>query len=432
MKNITETGFLIILFLLTTVLSSTVHAQINQNVSPQLYNDVTPVESTIARTAIIALRHIAQARSDIYRKEMASARINLDQAERLMETISEDLSTARVKNLLAIARKHLEYENALQVLRDDLPPIISNLEMISIYLPIDKAKLHIDRSKEFLKKNDKWGAGKELAQADKSLIVIEVELPLLKMRHYVAKARKHLAEGDSVKADEALKVAEQRAMSLYTGVNSPLLQANRSLWLTFQNYSTTSRAVVRAHLEQAKKNLSKMATGGGTKGKEEANKLSLEIAELGKKLAGDGKVAESELKAVWEKSKALAERSTAYLSAGLSEAESTLGRDNNLIEAKLHVTYAEIYHLTTAEPEKAIKELDTAYSYLQKAAEDALTGPEDRKRIHNISNVIKVLKTDSKMRDITVQERYDEVKEELSDLKNKEELVDLSQKIRDK
>lgn len=78
-------------------------------------------------------------------------------------------------------------------------------------------------------------------------------------------------------------------------------------------------------------------------GKEEANKLSAELSELEKKLAGDGKVAESELKAAWEKSEALAERSKAYLSADLSEAETTLGVENNHIEARLHVTYAETY-----------------------------------------------------------------------------------------
>lgn len=420
------------LIIITTFVVSTSHAQMTQSDSAVKYKTVTPqVESTIEKTAIIALRHISQARSDIHRKAFKSARRDLSEAARLIETIRDDLSTATVKNFIQIARKHLEHEQVQQVLHD-FPPIYSSLEMISFYLPTDKAKLHIDRAKSCLEKNDKLDAEKELVIADKSLIIIEVELPLLKMQRYVNKAQGYLAAKNASKADEALQVAEQRAMDLYTGVNSPLFQVKQNLWMTFQNYSTATRVDTGKSLSKARNFLDKLAINGTTKEKEEARKLSSELAELEKKITGEGKVAESDLKAAWEKSKALGERSAAYLSAGLSEAETNPGVERSLIEAKLHVNYAETYQVTTSEPDKAINELDTAFSYLEKAASNKLTWASDRKRIHGIRNVLLGLKLNPKENDITVQDRYEAVKKELSDLSANKKSSDEVQRMQEK
>jgi hypothetical protein len=418
------------LFLVYTAIVSTSHAQMTQSDIDIPYKSITPqTESTIGRTAIIALRHISQARSDIHHKELPTARRDVAEAERLMDTIKDDLSTATAKNFIQIARKHLEQEQAKQVLHD-LPPIYSSLEMISVYLPTDKARLHIDRARSYLEKNDKLEAEWELALADKSLIIIEVELPLLKMQRYVARAQEYLVKKDGRKADEALQVAEQRAIALYTGINSPLFHTQQNLWLTFQNYSTATRADTGKALSKSRNYLEKMAANGSTKEKEEVGKLSSELAGLEKKITGEGKVAESDLKAAWEKSMALSERSAAYLSAGLSEAETTLGAESNLIEAKLHVRYAETYQVTTSEPDKAVKELDTALSYLEKAANNTLTEASDRKKIHEIRNILLDIKLFPKENDITVQDRYDAVINNLSELSANNESSDQIQKIR--
>jgi hypothetical protein len=426
MKKIFRVGSFV---LVTTVIVSTSHAQMTQSDFGIAYKSITPqVESTIGRTAVIALRHISQARSAIHRKDLPGARRDLSEAERLMVTLRDDLSTTTVKSFIQIARKHLEHEQAKRVLQD-LPPIYSSLELISVYLPTDKAKLHVDRAKNHLEKNDKMGAERELALSDKSLIIIEVELPLLKMQRYVAEAQKYIAGENALKADAALQGAEQRAMALYTGINSPLFHTRQNLWLTFQNYSTATRADTGKSISNARKYLDKIALNIGTKEKEEVGKLSSELGELEKKFNAEGKVAESDLKAVWEKSKALSERSAAYLSADLSEAETTLGVESSLIEAKLHVTYAETYQVTTSEPDKAIKELDIAHSYLEKAANNRLTEASDRKKIHEIRNILLDLKLTPKENDITVQDRYDTVIKELSDLLTYDRSSDQIQKI---
>ena len=206
----------IMLILLVSFMASTSLAQTtpsNRIIEPDK-NLTSQVESALERTTIVAVRHITQARSDLYRKELTRARLELEKAERVMETIKDDLSTTTLKNFIWIARKHLEYENSQQVLHD-FPQIYSSLEMISVYIPTDKARMYVDRAKGYLEKDKKREAERELGLAEKSLIVIEVELPLLKAQRYVTLAQENIVKNNPQKADRALRIAEQRAMALY-------------------------------------------------------------------------------------------------------------------------------------------------------------------------------------------------------------------------
>jgi YfdX protein len=394
------------------------------------YKSISPlVESTTERTAIVAVRSIAEARSDIHRKAMARAGRDLDDAMRLMETIRDDLTTSPARNLIRIARKHLEIEPAGQVVHD-LTPIYDSLDTISVYLPTDRAKAHLDRAKTDLEQGDKRGADRELALADTSLIINEVELPLLKAERYVALARGFLAAGEPGKADKALQAAERRAMALYTGIRSPLCLACQNIWLAYRNTTAARTGAAGTYLAQARTYLEKAASGGSATGKAEAGKLSREIGELEKKQGERSPIAGQALKGAWEKSVALAERATAYLSSDLSEEETIVKGEDSLIEARLHVAYAETYQVTTAEPAKAGQELDRALSYLQKAVGSKLADPADREKIEKIEAVLRSLKATSEQNSAGVRERYDAVKEELKDIKTQEELSVLSQKVR--
>lgn len=232
----------------------------------------------------------------------------------------------------------------------------------------------------------------------------------------MAKAQGYLAAGNAKKADKALEIAERRGLVLYTKGDFPVFQAEQNIWQALQNYSSARFAEAGPYLEQARNYLKNAASSGSASGKEEAGKLSKEVAELEKKLVGEKKVAESALKAAWEKSKALAERSAAYLAADISEEESTLKGENSLIEARLHVAYAETYQMTTMEPEKAVKELDTASSYLRQATKSSLVGPTTRKKILGLERIILTLKDSPGKSSPDIQEHYETVQKELSEL----------------
>ena len=422
-------GAVVVTVLITLAFTTVLRAEMAQVDNSVPYKSISPrTESTIEGTTIVALRHISQARFDIHRKKFKNARHELEEASRLMESIRDNLSTATAKNLIQIARKRLDYEPSKRVMRD-LPPIYSSLDTISIYLPTDKAKVHLDRAKGYLEKNDKKEAEKELTLADRSLIIVEVELPLLRAQRFVTKADGYLAAKNAKKADEALQAAERRTMSLFTNLDSPLFQAKQNIWLAFRNYPTAGRADTSTYLKNARSFLSKAAAAESAKWKEGTDKLSSDIAEVEKKLAGGGKDVESSLKAAWEKSKALAERSAAYLGADIAEEKTTLKEENNLIEAKLHVSYAETYQVITMEPEKAVGELSMAYSYVQKAANSSLVDSADRKKMKKIISILQELKANPSKNDTLVQERYDTVKEELTDLSVKEKLLDENKEL---
>jgi len=81
------------------------------------------------------------------------------------------------------------------------------------------------------------------------------------------------------------------------------------------------------------------------------------------------------------------------------------------------------------ESDKAARELDTAYSYLQKAANSSLVDPSDRKKMHKIIGILQELKANPAKNDALVQERYETVKKELTDLSVKEKLLDENKEL---
>ena len=417
MKRYFTYGSLLAALLFIAFFTQEPRAQTQQSAGLVPYKSITPgVESAIERTRIRVLVHISRARSDIHGKDWARAQDEAAEAVRLTDSIRDDLSTVPAKDLIAIARKHLEYEPSQQVLRDDFPPIFASLNQVSVYLPTDKALLHVGKAEEHLQSDNKQKADRELALADKSLIVIEVELPLLRSQQYVVKAEGYLAARDAEKADAALQAAEQRAMALAAAMKSPLFLAKQNLWLAFRNYSTARGPEAKTYLERARYYLGMTAGSASALEKEEAGKLSQEIADLEKRLPNQGKAAESALKMAFEKCEALAERSAAFLSAGLSEVETTLKGEDNLIEARLHVAFAETYQVTVKEPDKAVKELDTAHTYLQKALAGDLAGPAHRKIMGEVDRLLLDLKAAPGKSGTDVRERYDTAMEQLGDL----------------
>jgi hypothetical protein len=362
---------------------------------------------------------------------LASARRDLAEAGRLLATVRDDLVTGPVKNLIQIVRKHLEYEQAPQVVQD-FPMIYSSLVMISGYLPTDKAKLHIDRAKQDLERNDKRGADRELALADDSLIIVEVEFPLSTTQQTVETAQGYLGAGKPGKADAVLKTAEEVAITLYTGVNSPtlpLFEAKKNLWLALRGYPTPKVADQGPFLEQARINMEKAANGRSGARSEEAGKLSKEISGLEQKLSSQGQVAIPEVKGAWEKSKALAERDADYLADGWEKEMAGQAREDNLIEAKLHFAYAESYQMTTAEPAKAVGELNKTEAYLAKALKSGSLGLDARRKITTLAKEVEHVKLHTEKRDDAVQQSYDAISTELNGMVHRMVTSDQIQKM---
>ncbi len=226
----------------------------------------------------------------------------------------------------------------------------------------------------------------------------------------MSQAQQYLDRKEAKRADQELQRAERQMQRLTQLVGSDLAQAMRNLWLAFQNYSTSRIQEARKYLKISKTHLDKTANMGNRWERSEAASLSGEIYKLDNKLNSRETGVEMLLKSAWERNKALVERSAEYLASGWTEAETTLKGENNLIEAKLHVAYAETYQVTTHEPEKALGELDKALSYLGKEAKDRLADKASQKKVNDVVIEVTALKANPEKNDFSVQDRYDNIR----------------------
>ncbi len=82
----------------------------------------------------------------------------------------------------------------------------------------------------------------------------------------------------------------------------------------------------------------------------------------------------------------------------------------------MHVAYAETYQVTTKEPEKVVRELDAASTYLQKAMKSRLSGAKTQKKMIGIVKTLKELKANANSGGPEVQDLYEAAISELDNL----------------
>ena len=89
---------------------------------------------------------------------------------------------------------------------------------------------------------------------------------------------------------------------------------------------------------------------------------------------------------------------------------------SDIIDAKLHVAYAESYYLTEGQKDKALEEISKADSYLKEAMKNV--NETVKLRLSNLENELEQVKSDitSNKKDDTVENRYEDIKLELFDI----------------
>jgi hypothetical protein len=393
------------------------------------FKSIPPQEDVVIdHTAVDVLRHIVQARAYLHEKAPGKAGYEVAEAVRLLRTIRDNLSPKLVKDCIWIARKHLEFEPATEVL-GDFPAIYAALDDIDTYLPTDKAKRHIDQARERLERKDKREADRELESADKSLLSVEVEIPLLSAEKCIFNAQDFLNRNNDEKADSALKLAEQKTQAISIIVGSPLRAAKRSFWLAIKQYAAGKMAEARMYAEEAKASLEQAAKMRDTMQSEETGKLYKDVVDLERKINKRGKAEGSALVAALEKCQSLIEREAEYLAAGWAKTKAIKPRENMLIEAKLHVAYAETYQVTAREPANVVKEIDRAEGYLGNLLKSNSADKSVQQKISVIEKDLEDIKTHPEKNDTAVWERYEAIKTELGGLIQRMEANDMIQKV---
>jgi flagellin-specific chaperone FliS len=370
-------------------------------------------ESIISLVAARALRHIAQARYAIHQQDVNRAIEELRKSLTAMNQIKTVLPTAKAKDYIRVAILHLSYEKPTEVMKD-LIPIYASVEAIEDLVPVDVAREHVDKAKKNLEKGNREEAKKEFELANQALIDTETDLPLAHTEAQVLKAYAYLAQNQSERADKALKSAEKGVRYVGLSIYSPMVKSKKILKQSSEDFAGGRLQAVRAGLRQAKVYLQEVIKTGDDRIKVEAQKLLKDIVSVEDQLESSGKGAASAIDGLWEKARALSERSAEYVSTDWKELTTTSKTKINLMEAKLHVAYAQIYQDTTGELAKVKPEIDEADSYLKKAEQHA--DDKTQARLVAISEELKEARAHLEEKGPDVRARYEKIKADLGEL----------------
>ena len=368
-------------------------------------------ERAMARSAAHVLRYIADARSAIAANDIAKARSDLQQSLNLIDILKLQQPTVKVRDHIWVAKEHLDYESTEEVAAD-LVPIEADLTEIEDFVPVEKARTHIRSARAYLKNGDKAGAKKELKAADAALIYTEVDLPLSGTERQIIAAQKALDNRQLAEADKALKQAENGVQILSAAVAAPITRARDSIWQASKDFAARNYAAAKADIAEASAWLDKAAQSTDKTTREEAMKLKHSLEELKRQMNMTAQGAGAGLSRLWQRSQALVERESEKASATWGELHAESKAKKNLIEAKLHLAYAETAQFVQGESAEVSNELDQAQGYLDKAAKTS--DKALKAKIHAMSDELKQLKANLDDKSSKAHARYDKLKAELS------------------
>lgn len=323
-------------------------------------------EEVISSAGAKVLRHIAKARDHVHQGDGKAAAKELQEATALLASINRALPTSVIKGQIAAGKRQLEQEGMT-----DLVPISTSLDELGGCLPVTEAKKHLDEARQYLEQGDSEGATAELHAIDRALVYTEVDLPLGATEHLIDLAQAKHAEGNLDAADQALKAAEDEVVYLSVAVDEPLVSARSSLWRAAQHHAAGTIAAAKIDLDRAIHDLELAAEGADQKTRKAIDSLRQQVVSLRNSIAGETD-ASSRLEEFWRRADALAQRSVEYFTTGWERLLSDSGVKRELIEAKLHLAYAEIDRFTARRSDQAEHELRQAERYLDQAASRSL------------------------------------------------------------
>lgn len=204
----------------------------------------------IASAALRTLRHITQARNAIHKNDLDQGREDVQQARELLALIEATRSTARLKEHIWVARQHMDYETAQDVI-DDLTLVDAELLSLGGIVPTAKAHRHLQSTQALLMKNDTRAARQELDRLEASLVFTEFDLPLAASGQQILAAQEALVRNRPAAANNNLAAAEESVQFITLGVSAPLAGARTHLSRAAKNYADDSYAAAGADLAQA-------------------------------------------------------------------------------------------------------------------------------------------------------------------------------------
>jgi hypothetical protein len=369
--------------------------------------------SILAYNAARALRHLASAQRDIAQNNIHGAQSELGQALTVIDQMKAKFVTARLQELIAAARIRLTYQEPKKVLAY-LELITPSFEDIPVPAAVKEVKQALLRAEGFLKNNDNDAADRELAALMDFLVYQTAARPVVLAEKHLLAAASELDKQHRAIADRAISASEDNLNIIAFGMYSPLFETQNSLRQAALDHAVGRWAAARVSLKKASRAIEQALKHAGVKGRDELQNLNGDIQGLLANSAQNGKKVGSSIKELWERGESLAERALDYQTATWDKFQSSRPDANDLIEAKLHVAYAEIYEFTRGETQKSAKELEKAESYLRKA--ELRMTKNEKTAMDSVEKDLKEVKTDLGKNYPGERERYATIRESLSQL----------------
>ena len=154
-----------------------------------------------------------------------------------------------------------------------------------------------------------------------------------------------------------------------TGVQTCALPISRkSLWKATKDYEANQYGDAKADLGEAETWLDQAAQSTNTVTRKEAVALKQSIAAVEGKITHGGKQTGSALTSLWDKSVALSEREAELVSTDWGKLRTKSTAKTDLIDAKLHLAYAESAQSLGGKSAEVKSEIDKATADLDAAA----------------------------------------------------------------
>ena|GEM_PF-2936732 len=165
-------------------------------------NDTAQNIQRVSRLANQVLEKIQGAQDNIQGNKLDLAKIQLNQADEMLEDIQQTGPTARVIDTVKSKRKELQTNEQVSM---DLVPIDAQLIEVERVVPIPQAQEHLSMAKKSLAEKDNKAASQHLMELEKSLIYAEADLPISRTRQDVISAESFLSKNKPEAASKALQ-----------------------------------------------------------------------------------------------------------------------------------------------------------------------------------------------------------------------------------
>ena len=386
-------------------------------VEPSLHEDtsispgrsVTPAdENVISSSASRVLHHIGLARNALRKKEVEQAKHELKQAETLLDIIQNTVPTTIVKNRVWTADGKLKYENMEEIPASSVPIYVTldeRAEFERVKLPgaqssnktdvRTEAKSNTGQETKADAKTSKNDAMKMEPEAkDAALYYEELDLPLNTTRHFIAGAQIEIAKNRITEADKALRAAQDNVDFVSIYLPDPLLAARINLERAEAHYSAGQKDKASADLSRSIAQLTAAGKLADSESQADVKQMLDEAQSLQDRMGKSVTGLEAELKSLWHRAKAHADRILESSSVGWLKLRQHDQLRGALIEAKRFVAYADIDANVTGDTKSAMHDLEQAKGWLEKAAEEtakARNGEDTAVYVKDIRAVIDTL-----------------------------------------